>query len=120
MTSADGIFGPLTQAAVINYQRANGLAPDGIVGPLTWENLMRRCAGGGIMPFAQAAESEAPVPEAPQILSEPPRGVEYSAFDLGYIPTTITPASPEPECEPAPPITMTELLMYFMLRDTTK
>jgi peptidoglycan hydrolase-like protein with peptidoglycan-binding domain len=31
----DGIFGPLTQAAVINYQRANGLNPDGIVGPLT-------------------------------------------------------------------------------------
>ena len=25
----DGVFGPLTQAAVMNYQRANGLNPDG-------------------------------------------------------------------------------------------
>jgi len=41
----DGVFGPLTQAAVMNFQRANGLNPDGIVGPITWENLMRRCAG---------------------------------------------------------------------------
>jgi len=39
----DGAFGPLTQAAVINYQRANGLAPDGIVGPLTWGHLQNRC-----------------------------------------------------------------------------
>ena len=28
----DGIFGPLTEAAVINHQRINGLVPDGIVG----------------------------------------------------------------------------------------
>ena len=41
----DGIFGPLTQAAVINYQRANGLAPDGIVGPITWNHLRGRCGG---------------------------------------------------------------------------
>lgn len=39
----DGIFGPLTETAVINYQRANGLTPDGIVGPITWDNIMRRC-----------------------------------------------------------------------------
>ncbi|MCL1845278.1 MAG: peptidoglycan-binding protein [Defluviitaleaceae bacterium] len=48
--AVDGIFGPLTHAAVVNYQRANGLAPDGIVGPLTWENLMRRCTCWQIIP----------------------------------------------------------------------
>lgn len=31
----DGDFGPLTQAAVYNFQVMNGLAPDGEVGPLT-------------------------------------------------------------------------------------
>jgi peptidoglycan hydrolase-like protein with peptidoglycan-binding domain len=34
-TSA-GIFGPITQSAVIAFQNAAGLNPDGIVGPLTW------------------------------------------------------------------------------------
>lgn len=32
---ADGIFGPMTKAAVIRYQSSNGLAADGIVGPMT-------------------------------------------------------------------------------------
>jgi g-D-glutamyl-meso-diaminopimelate peptidase len=35
LTAVDGVFGPVTQRAVINFQRDNGLAPDGIVGPLT-------------------------------------------------------------------------------------
>ena len=44
----DGIFGQLTQNAVINYQRANGLSADGIIGPISWEHLMSRCAGQAI------------------------------------------------------------------------
>jgi hypothetical protein len=36
---ADGIFGPLTLAAVERWQRGHGLVPDGIVGPLTWGSL---------------------------------------------------------------------------------
>lgn len=32
----DGIFGPMTQEAVIEFQRQHGLTPDGIVGPKTW------------------------------------------------------------------------------------
>lgn len=34
--SADGIFGPLTRRAVINFQKRHLLAADGIVGPRTW------------------------------------------------------------------------------------
>ena len=37
---ADGIFGPKTEEAVIAFQKANGLEPDGIVGKLTWSALL--------------------------------------------------------------------------------
>ncbi|MCL2357698.1 MAG: peptidoglycan-binding protein [Defluviitaleaceae bacterium] len=65
--ATDGVFGPLTNAAVVNYQRANGLVPDGIVGPLTWENLMRRCACRNIprtapAPMSATASVFAPTP----------------------------------------------------------
>ncbi|HZK34867.1 MAG TPA: peptidoglycan-binding domain-containing protein [Bacillota bacterium] len=32
----DGIYGPITMQAVIDFQLDNGLVPDGIVGPMTW------------------------------------------------------------------------------------
>jgi peptidoglycan hydrolase-like protein with peptidoglycan-binding domain len=41
--TADGIFGPLTQASVIAFQRAFSLSPDGVVGPITWNRLMQEC-----------------------------------------------------------------------------
>lgn len=36
---ADGIFGPLTEEAVKEFQKNNGLTVDGIVGSKTWEKL---------------------------------------------------------------------------------
>ena len=38
--SMDGIFGSKTKAAVLAFQKANGLGADGIVGPLTWGKLV--------------------------------------------------------------------------------
>lgn len=36
---ADGIFGPLTEEVVKEFQKANGLTADGIVGNSTWAKL---------------------------------------------------------------------------------
>lgn len=39
----DGIFGPITEAAVRQFQEDHGLTVDGIVGPITWPEI----EGGG-------------------------------------------------------------------------
>ena len=36
---ADGIFGPNTEHAVKEWQKAQGLVPDGIIGPKTWNTV---------------------------------------------------------------------------------
>ena len=38
--AADGIFGARTEAAVKDFQRAQGLAQDGVVGPKTWPRVI--------------------------------------------------------------------------------
>ena len=37
----DGRYGPATQSAVVAYQRASSLPPDGVAGPGTWAALDR-------------------------------------------------------------------------------
>ncbi|MEO1636204.1 MAG: peptidoglycan-binding domain-containing protein [Cyanobacteria bacterium J06631_9] len=37
----DADFGPVTYAAVTQFQQDQGLSADGIVGPLTWNALSR-------------------------------------------------------------------------------
>lgn len=43
--TSDGIFGNNTKQAVIAFQKAMQLTPDGIVGPLTWRALYRSYLG---------------------------------------------------------------------------
>jgi peptidoglycan hydrolase-like protein with peptidoglycan-binding domain len=38
-TDVDGVFGPVTKRAVIEFQYSEGLYMDGIIGPATWEAL---------------------------------------------------------------------------------
>jgi hypothetical protein len=38
--AVDGIFGPLTEAAVKAFQKSHLVPADGIVGPLTWSKLL--------------------------------------------------------------------------------
>jgi len=38
--AVDGEFGPLTRRALLAFQRAYGLTPDGVVGPSTWGALV--------------------------------------------------------------------------------
>lgn len=38
--AADGLYGPLTAAAVRRWQTNHGLAVDGLLGPATWRSLM--------------------------------------------------------------------------------
>lgn len=43
---ADGDFGKETQTALIQFQKDNGLTPDGICGPLTWAAITNKIENG--------------------------------------------------------------------------
>ncbi|MGP0030955.1 MAG: peptidoglycan-binding domain-containing protein [Acidimicrobiales bacterium] len=53
----DGIFGPVTKAAVEQFQQGAGLTVDGIVGPITWAAL----GGDGPQPPELATGSDGAV-----------------------------------------------------------
>ena len=45
LSRPDGVFGSETAAALVRFQRLNGLAPDAIAGPQTWAELLPRLRG---------------------------------------------------------------------------
>ena len=66
----DGIFGPITQSAVIAFQRIFGLSQDGIVGPVTWGRLaqeLQNMSGAAPAP-TPPGPTPAPLPSFPGTL----------------------------------------------------
>jgi peptidoglycan hydrolase-like protein with peptidoglycan-binding domain len=64
----DGIFGPMTERLVINFQKAESLSPDGIVGPITWHAL----PDGGPMPLLAQGSTGAVVTRLQTVLTNGP------------------------------------------------
>jgi peptidoglycan hydrolase-like protein with peptidoglycan-binding domain len=56
--AVDGIFGPLTAAAVGDFQKNNGLAVDGIVGDATWPALIVTVSQGSTGHPVRAVQSQ--------------------------------------------------------------
>jgi peptidoglycan hydrolase-like protein with peptidoglycan-binding domain len=87
---ADGLFGPLTRAAVVRAQEAAGIAVDGLAGPATIRSL-RSGAGGG--------SGEAPTGPVRFLRPVPgPIGDPFGAPRNGYTHTGVD--FPEPEGTP--------------------
>jgi hypothetical protein len=63
-TVIDGVFGPVTLAGVLQYQKDNNLVADGIVGPKTWKSMT------GEVLSNQSITSQ---------LWEPKKNIEYAA-----------------------------------------
>ena len=91
----DGLLGPLTEGAILRFQRAHGLAVDGVVGPQTKASLVgRRVERSGRTSKPQAERQPADTSEP-----KPSAGPSPSANPA---PSTGPPPPAEPSGRPKP------------------
>jgi Putative peptidoglycan binding domain len=102
----DGLFKSETQSAVRDFQRSQGLNPDGIVGPLTMGALDAFFAAPGPAPAppAPAPAPPGPAPAPPEPAPAPPAPAPAPP---GPAPAPPGPAPAPPGPAPAPPETIT-------------
>lgn len=98
----DGLYGPLTQAAVKGFQKAQGISVDGIAGPETYSNLYYSNPAANKAAEPQAPVAEAPVETAPE--SQEPAEAPVEEAPVEEAPaqaeeTTEEPAAEEPQAE---------------------
>ncbi len=54
-SAADGVFGSVTQLAVVAFQKSSGLAADGVVGKKTWDALLSKAEAASARTYVVVA-----------------------------------------------------------------
>lgn len=84
--TADGIFGPVTAAAVTAFQAQHGLVADGVVGNQTWPALLVPVAMGSQGEAVRGVQSQF---QARNLSGDPSRGLQVDGIFGPLTDTTV-------------------------------